>query len=136
MDYRRLGASGFTVPVISFGTGTFGGKGEFFSQWGGSGIRLSLIIQSLRDIRQWLPDALLSNVLRRGFAQEPVLHRQGRLSSDQLAVRLLELRNADDAMLDQPASTIGGNLLQRARCRAPDVSAGDGRGTLLSRLVR
>jgi aryl-alcohol dehydrogenase-like predicted oxidoreductase len=35
MDYRRLGASGFTVPVLSFGTGTFGGKGEFFKAWGG-----------------------------------------------------------------------------------------------------
>jgi aryl-alcohol dehydrogenase-like predicted oxidoreductase len=34
MEYRRLGASGFTVPVLSFGTGTFGGKGEFFRQWG------------------------------------------------------------------------------------------------------
>jgi aryl-alcohol dehydrogenase-like predicted oxidoreductase len=38
MDYRRLGASGFTVPVISFGTGTFGGKGEFFSQWGSTDV--------------------------------------------------------------------------------------------------
>jgi aryl-alcohol dehydrogenase-like predicted oxidoreductase len=34
MEYRRLGASGFKVPALSFGTGTFGGKGEFFSQWG------------------------------------------------------------------------------------------------------
>ncbi|MCX8255197.1 Aryl-alcohol dehydrogenase-like predicted oxidoreductase [Beijerinckiaceae bacterium RH AL1] len=34
MEYRRLGASGFTVPVLSFGTGTFGGKGEFFKAWG------------------------------------------------------------------------------------------------------
>jgi aryl-alcohol dehydrogenase-like predicted oxidoreductase len=34
MEYRRLGASGFTVPVLSFGTGTFGGKGEFFEAWG------------------------------------------------------------------------------------------------------
>jgi aryl-alcohol dehydrogenase-like predicted oxidoreductase len=34
MEYRRLGASGFKVPVLSFGTGTFGGKGEFFSAWG------------------------------------------------------------------------------------------------------
>ncbi len=38
MDYRRLGASGFTVPVLSFGTGTFGGKGEFFSQWGSTDV--------------------------------------------------------------------------------------------------
>ena len=34
MDYRRLGASGFNVPVLSFGTATFGGKGEFFAAWG------------------------------------------------------------------------------------------------------
>jgi len=35
MEYRRLGASGFSVPALSFGTGTFGGKGEFFKAWGG-----------------------------------------------------------------------------------------------------
>jgi aryl-alcohol dehydrogenase-like predicted oxidoreductase len=34
MDYRQLGRSGFRVPALSFGTGTFGGKGEFFQAWG------------------------------------------------------------------------------------------------------
>jgi aryl-alcohol dehydrogenase-like predicted oxidoreductase len=34
MEYRRLGASGFKVPVLSFGAGTFGGKGELFGAWG------------------------------------------------------------------------------------------------------
>jgi aryl-alcohol dehydrogenase-like predicted oxidoreductase len=34
MDYRRLGGSGFSVPVLSLGTGTFGGRGEFFAAWG------------------------------------------------------------------------------------------------------
>jgi aryl-alcohol dehydrogenase-like predicted oxidoreductase len=34
MEYRRLGASGFKVPVLSFGTGTFGGKGKLFAAWG------------------------------------------------------------------------------------------------------
>ena len=38
MDYRRLGASGFTVPALSFGTGTFGGKGEFFAAWGSTDV--------------------------------------------------------------------------------------------------
>ncbi len=38
MEYRRLGASGFTVPVLSFGTGTFGGKGEFFQAWGATDV--------------------------------------------------------------------------------------------------
>ena len=34
MEYRRLGASGLKVPALSFGTGTFGGKGDFFKAWG------------------------------------------------------------------------------------------------------
>ncbi|MDB5095057.1 MAG: aldo/keto reductase [Candidatus Eremiobacteraeota bacterium] len=34
MEYRRLGASGFRVPVLSFGTGTFGGRGALFEAWG------------------------------------------------------------------------------------------------------
>ncbi len=36
MDYRNLGASGLKVPVLSFGTGTFGGSGPLFSAWGDS----------------------------------------------------------------------------------------------------
>ena len=34
MEYRYLGASGLKVPVLSFGTSTFGGRGRFFSAWG------------------------------------------------------------------------------------------------------
>ncbi len=34
MDYRFLGASGLKVPALSFGTGTFGGKGALFGAWG------------------------------------------------------------------------------------------------------
>jgi aryl-alcohol dehydrogenase-like predicted oxidoreductase len=34
MDYRILGRSGFKVPVLSLGTGTFGGGGELFKAWG------------------------------------------------------------------------------------------------------
>ncbi|ESY94151.1 aldo/keto reductase [Mesorhizobium sp. LNHC229A00] len=36
MDYRRLGASGLKVPVLSFGAGTFGGSGPLFGAWGSS----------------------------------------------------------------------------------------------------
>jgi aryl-alcohol dehydrogenase-like predicted oxidoreductase len=39
MEYRRLGGSGFSVPVLSFGTGTFGGKGELFAAWGATDIK-------------------------------------------------------------------------------------------------
>jgi aryl-alcohol dehydrogenase-like predicted oxidoreductase len=38
MEYRTLGKSGFRVPVLSFGTGTFGGTGEFFKHWGSSDV--------------------------------------------------------------------------------------------------
>ncbi|WP_295558944.1 aldo/keto reductase [uncultured Hyphomicrobium sp.] len=38
MEYRRLGASGFTVPALSFGAGTFGGKGPLFGAWGNTDV--------------------------------------------------------------------------------------------------
>ncbi len=34
MEYKQLGNSGLRVPVLSFGTATFGGNGEFFKAWG------------------------------------------------------------------------------------------------------
>lgn len=34
MEYRQFGRSGLTVPVLSFGTGTFGGTNPFFERWG------------------------------------------------------------------------------------------------------
>ena len=34
MEYRQLGHSGLKVSALSFGGGTFGGSGEFFSAWG------------------------------------------------------------------------------------------------------
>lgn len=37
MEYRLLGGSGFKVPVLTLGTGTFAGKGPLFSSWGGTG---------------------------------------------------------------------------------------------------
>jgi aryl-alcohol dehydrogenase-like predicted oxidoreductase len=38
MEYRRLGASGMTVPALSFGAGTFGGKGQLFGAWGNTDV--------------------------------------------------------------------------------------------------
>ncbi len=34
MEYRQLGGSGLRVPVLSFGTATFGGGNDFFKAWG------------------------------------------------------------------------------------------------------
>jgi aryl-alcohol dehydrogenase-like predicted oxidoreductase len=38
MEYRRLGGSGMMVPVLTLGTGTFGGGSEFFKAWGASDV--------------------------------------------------------------------------------------------------
>jgi len=38
MDFRQLGRSGLKVPVLSYGTGTFGGGNEFFKAWGASDV--------------------------------------------------------------------------------------------------
>lgn len=39
MEYRQLGCSGLKVPVLSFGTGTFGGATEFFKTWGATDVK-------------------------------------------------------------------------------------------------
>jgi len=38
MEYRQLGGSGLMVPVLCFGTGTFGGTNEFFKAWGATDV--------------------------------------------------------------------------------------------------
>jgi len=38
MEYRHLGRSGFKVPVLSLGTGTFGGQGKLFAAWGSTDV--------------------------------------------------------------------------------------------------
>ena len=38
MEYRQLGGSGFKVPALTLGTGTFGGGNEFFKAWGATDV--------------------------------------------------------------------------------------------------
>ena len=38
MEYRQLGGSGLKVPVLTLGTGTFGGGTDFFKPWGAVGV--------------------------------------------------------------------------------------------------
>jgi aryl-alcohol dehydrogenase-like predicted oxidoreductase len=38
METRRLGSSGLNVPVLSFGTATFGGTSDFFKAWGSTDV--------------------------------------------------------------------------------------------------
>ncbi|MDO6761705.1 aldo/keto reductase [Tamlana sp. 2_MG-2023] len=39
MEYRNLGNSGLKVPILSLGTGTFGGTNEFFQRWGQTDVK-------------------------------------------------------------------------------------------------
>jgi aryl-alcohol dehydrogenase-like predicted oxidoreductase len=39
MEFRQLGRSGFKVPVLSYGTATFGGANEFFKAWGETDVK-------------------------------------------------------------------------------------------------
>jgi aryl-alcohol dehydrogenase-like predicted oxidoreductase len=39
MEFRQLGGSGLKVPVLSLGTGTFGGGNEFFKEWGSTDVK-------------------------------------------------------------------------------------------------
>jgi aryl-alcohol dehydrogenase-like predicted oxidoreductase len=39
MEQRQLGRSGLMVPLLSFGTGTFGGTGDFFKNWGATDVK-------------------------------------------------------------------------------------------------
>ncbi len=39
MEYRQLGGSGLMVPALTFGTGTFGGRGDFFKGWGATDVQ-------------------------------------------------------------------------------------------------
>jgi aryl-alcohol dehydrogenase-like predicted oxidoreductase len=38
MEHRLLGRSGLKVPVLSLGTGTFGGVGDMFAKWGATDV--------------------------------------------------------------------------------------------------
>lgn len=69
MEYRQLGHSGLQVPVLSFGTATFGGGTEFFKAWGNTQLD-----EATRMVDMCL-DAGLSffdtaNVYSRGMSEE------------------------------------------------------------------
>ncbi|MEO6731584.1 MAG: aldo/keto reductase [Ferruginibacter sp.] len=69
MEYRQLGNSGLRVPVLSFGTATFGGGSDFFKAWG------STQVDEARRLVNLCVDAGVNlfdtaNVYSRGVAEE------------------------------------------------------------------
>lgn len=69
MEYRQLGNSGLRVPVLSFGTATFGGGNEFFKAWGSTQAdEATRLINLCLDAGVNLFDT--SNVYSSGMAEE------------------------------------------------------------------
>jgi aryl-alcohol dehydrogenase-like predicted oxidoreductase len=69
MEYRQLGNSGLRIPVLSFGTATFGGGNEFFKAWGSTQVdEATRMVNLCLDAGVNLFDT--ANVYSRGMAEE------------------------------------------------------------------
>src|SRR5688572_25933235 len=69
MEYRQLGNSGLRVPVLSFGTATFGGGNDFFKAWGNTEVsEATRLVNLCLDAGVNLFDT--SNVYSMGKAEE------------------------------------------------------------------
>ncbi|GAB3913552.1 aldo/keto reductase [Larkinella knui] len=69
MEYRLLGASGLKVPVLSFGTGTFGGGTDFFKAWGNTQVEeATRMVNLCLDAGLTLFDT--ADVYSRGLSEE------------------------------------------------------------------
>jgi aryl-alcohol dehydrogenase-like predicted oxidoreductase len=69
MEYRQLGNSGLRVPVLSYGTGTFGGGTEFFKTWGSADAKeATKMVNLCLDAGVNLFDT--SNTYSRGMSEE------------------------------------------------------------------
>ncbi len=69
MEYRQLGGSGLKVPVLSLGTGTFGGSGELFQAWGATDVaEASRLIDICLDAGLTLFDS--ADIYSKGMAEE------------------------------------------------------------------
>ncbi|HEY4326112.1 MAG TPA: aldo/keto reductase [Mucilaginibacter sp.] len=69
MEYRQLGNSGLRIPVLSFGTATFGGGNDFFKAWGSTDVEeATRMVNLCMDAGVNFFDT--ANVYSRGAAEE------------------------------------------------------------------
>ena len=69
MEHRLLGGSGFKVPVLTFGTGTFGGGNEFFKAFGTSDVaEATRLVDLCLEVGATMFDT--ADVYSRGMAEE------------------------------------------------------------------
>lgn len=69
MEYRHLGASGLQVPVLSFGTATFGGGSDFFKAWGSTQVaEATRLVDMCLDAGVNLFDT--ANIYSKGLSEE------------------------------------------------------------------
>lgn len=96
MEYRYLGRSGFKVPALGFGAGTFGGKGPLFSAWGNTDVaQAKRLIDICLDAGVNLFDS--ADVYSDG-ASEAILGAAIKGRRDRVIVSTkLSLRSGDDA---------------------------------------
>lgn len=84
MEYRQLGASGLQVPVLSFGTATFGGSGDFFKAWGSTQVEeATRLINLCLDAGMNLFDT--ADVYSQGLSEE-ILGKAIKGKRDQLLI--------------------------------------------------
>jgi aryl-alcohol dehydrogenase-like predicted oxidoreductase len=69
MEFRQLGRSGLKIPLLSLGTGTFGGGNEFFKAWGTTGVdEATRLVDICLDAGLNLFDS--ANIYSDGLAEE------------------------------------------------------------------
>ncbi|MDR3711780.1 MAG: aldo/keto reductase [Puia sp.] len=97
MEYRQLGGSGLQVPVLSFGTATFGGGNEFFKAWGNTQVEeAARIVNICMDAGVILFDT--ADVYSRGMAEEIL----GQVLAGGLRNKVLISTKATFRMSDDP----------------------------------
>jgi aryl-alcohol dehydrogenase-like predicted oxidoreductase len=100
MEFRTLGRSGLKVPVLSYGTGTFGGGNEFFKAWGDTDVKEAIRLVdvcleagvNLFDTADVYSDGLSETILGKAIAGR----RDQVLISTKATFRMGNLAGAND----------------------------------------